>query len=51
MLPLFWDVAELGGEDGKEAWLVGTEAERDLTRKDKEGLALVRATCPDISGR
>jgi hypothetical protein len=43
MLPLFWGIDELGGEDGKEArrWLVGTEAERDLAGKDKEGLALV----------
>ncbi|WWC69386.1 uncharacterized protein I206_103325 [Kwoniella pini CBS 10737] len=41
-LPIFWDIPEIGGEDGKKAkkWLNGTEAERELTIRDKEGLSL-----------
>jgi hypothetical protein len=43
LLPLFWGMEELAREDGSTAkeWLRGTEAERDLQRKDQEGLGLV----------
>lgn len=44
MLPTFWGDEELAGEDGKEAlkWLTATQGERELRRKDEEGLSLVR---------
>lgn len=42
-LPTFWGEKELYGEDGPMALsrLDGTEAKRELQRKDAEGLALV----------
>jgi len=42
-LPVMWEVEELCGKDGKDArkWLSGTEAERDLIRKNSEGMSLV----------
>jgi hypothetical protein len=44
LLPTFWNKENVGGEDGRKAleWLVGTEAEKQLQRKDGEGLSLVR---------
>jgi hypothetical protein len=44
LLPTFWNEENVGGEDGRKAleWLVGTEAEKQLQRKDGEGLSLVR---------
>jgi len=44
LLPTLWTEESVGGEDGKKAmeWLVGTEAEKQLQRKDGEGLSLVR---------
>jgi hypothetical protein len=43
LLPTFWNEESMGGEDGRKAieWLVGTEAEKQLQRKDGEGLSLV----------
>ena len=43
LLPVLWRVKELAGDDGTFAWLwlKGTEAERDLNRKDLERLSLV----------
>ncbi len=45
MLPVLWEMEDLGGQDGRSAlaWLKGTGAERDLRRKDTEGMSLV---CP-----
>ena len=42
-LPAFWSIEDVGGEDGQLAldMLRGTEAERDMRRKDKIGLSLV----------
>ena len=42
-LPTFWMDGALYGEDGKEALrqLGGTEAEKELQRKDGEGLSMV----------
>nr|XP_031857283.1 uncharacterized protein CI109_007303 [Kwoniella shandongensis]KAA5524355.1 hypothetical protein CI109_007303 [Kwoniella shandongensis] len=42
MVPTFWGDSRLGGEDGGRAleWLKGTEAERELNRKEGEGLSL-----------
>ncbi|WWC61066.1 uncharacterized protein I303_103644 [Kwoniella dejecticola CBS 10117] len=42
-LPVFWNVPEIGGEDGKSArrWLEGTEAERELRIRDRDGLSLI----------
>jgi hypothetical protein len=47
LLPTFWNEENVGGEDGRKAleWLVGTEAEKQLQRKDGEGLSLVRFAC------
>ncbi|KAK6903011.1 hypothetical protein I204_07850 [Kwoniella mangroviensis CBS 8886] len=41
-LPIFWDLPEICGEDGKEAkkWLRGTEAERELRVREEQGLRL-----------
>jgi hypothetical protein len=46
-LPTFWNEESVGGEDGRKAlgWLAGTEAEKQLQRKDGEGLSLV-SLCP-----
>lgn len=43
LIPVLWSVQSLGGEDGAKAlaWLQGTEAERDLHWRAKEGLSLV----------
>lgn len=46
-IPTLWPLIE--GEDKADAeealaWLQGTDAERDLRRRDKEGLSLVRFT-------
>ena len=43
LLPFLWGVEELAGEDSRLArqWLIGTEAEKDLIRKDSEGLSMV----------
>jgi hypothetical protein len=43
LLPTLWDAEEVCGQDGWRAleWLVGTEAEKQLQRKDGEGLSLV----------
>jgi hypothetical protein len=42
-LPTFWGDKTLYGDDGEQALslLSGTEAEKELRRKDSEGLALV----------
>lgn len=47
-LPFIWGVEEVAGEDGRlaRAWLVGTEAERDILRKEREGLGLVISIPP-----
>jgi len=44
LLPTLWSEESVGGEDGRKAmeWLAGTEAEKQLQRKDGEGLSLVR---------
>ena len=44
ILPVFWTIEDLAGEDGRLAreMIVGTEAERDIFRKDQEGLSIVR---------
>lgn len=43
LLPTFWSEESVGGEDGRKAmeWLGGTEAEKQLQRKDGESLSLV----------
>ncbi len=43
-LPTIWSDEDIVGEDGKEGlkWLTGTRAERELRRKNEEGLSLVR---------
>lgn len=43
LLPSFWSVEELAGEDGRKGLeiLRGTEAERDILHKNSEGLSLV----------
>ena len=43
LLPTLWDEASVAGEDGRRAleWLEGTEALKQLERKDGEGLSLV----------
>jgi hypothetical protein len=48
LLPVFWTIEDLAGEDGRKAReiIVGTEAERDIFRKASEGLSLVRAHRP-----
>jgi hypothetical protein len=47
LLPTLWAQDSVGGEDGEKAieWLSGTEAEKQLQRKDGEGLSLVRFAC------
>jgi hypothetical protein len=42
-VPTFWGHARLCGSDGIEAmaWLMGTNAEEELRRKDREGLSFV----------
>jgi hypothetical protein len=42
-LPTFWADESICGQDGREAlaWLTGTDGEKELKRKDSEGLALV----------
>ena len=44
LLPVFWTIEDLSGDDGRLAreLIVGTEAERDIFRKDSEGLGIVR---------
>jgi hypothetical protein len=44
LLPTLWSEESVGGEDGRRAleWLAGTEAQKQLERKDREGLSLVR---------
>ena len=44
LLPTLWTEESVGGVDGRKAleWLEGTEAEKQLQRKDGEGLSLVR---------
>lgn len=44
LLPAFWTIGELAGDDGRKARAVlsGTEAERDIFRKNGEGLGIVR---------
>jgi hypothetical protein len=45
LVPTLWAEDSVGGEDGRKAmeWLVGTEAEKQLERKNGEGLSLVRS--------
>lgn len=42
-VPTLWEHGELGGEDGRRGldWLEGTEAARELAKKDADGLSLV----------
>lgn len=44
-VPVFWEVEELCGLDGRKAllWLMGTEASKEMEKKKEEGLDLV---CP-----
>ncbi|WVW83011.1 hypothetical protein I302_105027 [Kwoniella bestiolae CBS 10118] len=41
-LPIFWDIPEICGEDGRKAWrwLKGTEGERELKMREEQGLGL-----------
>lgn len=50
LLPVFWGIEELAGEDGRKAKdIIGsTEVQRDIFRKDSEGLSLVRADSPRL---
>ena len=43
LLPTFWNNHEMGGEDGRSGleWLVGTEGEKELQRKNGDGLSMV----------
>jgi hypothetical protein len=43
LLPAFWEDTSISGEEGVSAleWLQGTEAERELARKEQEGLGMV----------
>lgn len=45
LLPVLWDIEELAGEDGRKAKeIIGsTEVQRDIYRKNSEGLSIVRA--------
>jgi hypothetical protein len=45
-LPLFWPE-----ESDEKLWLQGTEAGRDLLRKEKEGMGLVSASASDHPDR
>lgn len=49
LLPMFWHMPELGGEDGLEGlkWLKGSEVERRIQSKAAEGLGYVSYT-PNI---
>ncbi|EIW69440.1 hypothetical protein TREMEDRAFT_62307 [Tremella mesenterica DSM 1558] len=42
LLPVFWSVKRIAGEDGRLGllWLKGTEAERDMARRSSIGLGL-----------
>lgn len=43
LLPMFWHLPELGGEDGRQGlkWLEGSEVERRMDSKEEEGLGFV----------
>lgn len=43
LLPAFWNDTSISGDEGISAmeWLQGTEAERELARKEQEGLGMV----------
>jgi hypothetical protein len=43
LIPLVWEVEEIGGEDGKFGlgWLKGTEAESDMKKRAGDGPSLV----------
>ncbi|OCF36650.1 hypothetical protein I316_01903 [Kwoniella heveanensis BCC8398] len=55
-LPLFWNMEEIGGQDGKlgRRWLKGTEVERELERRSQQSLsfgdlkAFYAATSPHL---
>jgi hypothetical protein len=44
LVPSLWGEESVGGRDGRRAleWLAGTEAQKQLERKDREGLSFVR---------
>lgn len=43
LLPTFWGNQDISGEDAHDAlkWIKGTEVEKELRRKDEEGLSMV----------